>query len=371
MRKTLMTFCMSLATISANAQDVTYEVSGMMPDSIKKVYIYSLETEVNNKAVAFDYNCVDSADVAGGRFIMKGKCSKLSYYQVGVPRTSIGQPVFFDGTPIHIDFINNELKGSADNEKLFQLKKVVYENNEKWFATIKDFSKYADDKAKKDSLLAERDKIIREKNAYCMKCYTENKNSIIGLSFLRDISYELSDEELADAVSPSRMYYGHPLLEEAKKELTKREEIKALRHVGEMFIDVKMNDPQMKSHKLSEWVGKGKYVLIDFWASWCGPCRAEMPNVLENYNKYKDKGFEVVGISLDTKSDAWVSGIKKLDIPFPQLSELSGWKGEYHKKYGIKTIPANLLIGPNGRIIACDLRAAKLSSTLEKIFENK
>lgn len=371
MRKRLLTFCASLATISANAQYVSYEVSGIMPDSIKKVYIFASETKVNNKEVTFEYNCVDSADVASGKFMMKGKCSKLAYYQVGVPRTSIGQGVFFDGTPIYIDFINNELKGSADNERLFQLKKVVNENNEKWFAIIKDLPKYADDKAKKDSLLAERDKITREKNAYCMKCYMENKNSIIGLSFLSNIAYELPDEELVDAVSPSRMYYGHPLLEKVKKELAEREEVKALRHVGEIFIDVEMDDPQMNSHKLSEWVGKGKYVLIDFWASWCGPCRAEMPNVLENYNKYKDKGFEVVGISLDTKHDAWVSGIKKLDIPFPQLSELSGWKGEYHKKYGIKAIPANLLIDPNGKIIACDLRATKLSSTLEKIFENK
>lgn len=371
MRKMLITFCAILATISANAQDVSYEVSGMMPDSIKKVYIYSLETEVNNKVVTFEYNCVDSADVTDGKFMMKGKCSKLAYYEVGVPRTSIGQAVFFDGTPIYIDFINNELKGSADNEKLFQLKKVVYENNEKWFATNKDLPKYADDKAKKDSLLAERDRLIREKNAFCMKCYLENKNSIIGLHFLSNIAYELPDEELADAVSPSRMYYGHPLLEKVKKELAKREETKTLRHVGEMFIDVEMVDSQMNSHKLSEWVGKGKYVLIDFWASWCGPCRAEMPNVLENYNKYKDKGFEVVGISLDTKHDAWASGIEKLGIPFPQLSELSGWKGEYHKKYGIKAIPASLLIDPNGKIIGCDLRAAKLSSALEKIFENK
>lgn len=366
MRKTLMTFCMSLATISANAQEIGYEVSGIVPDSIKKVYIYTFET--TNPSICQN---IDSTDVANGTFVLKGKCSKNANYQVGVPGTKLGYGLFFDGTPISIDFQNNVVKASADNDKLLKLKQYIFDSNEKWYATIMELSKYADDKDKKDSLIAERDKIIREKSAYSMKCYMENKNSIIGLGFLSYIAHELPDEELVEAVSSSRIYYGHPLLEEAKKELAKREEIKALRHVGEMFIDVKMDDPQMKSHKLSEWVGKGKYVLIDFWASWCGPCRAEMPNVLENYNKYKDKGFEVVGISLDTKSDAWVSGIKKLDIPFPQLSELSGWKGEYHKKYGIKTIPANLLIDPNGRIIACDLRAAKLSSTLEKIFENK
>lgn len=366
MRKLLISFFASLVFISVSAQDVRYEVSGIVPDSIKKVYIYTFEA--TNPNIRHD---IDSTDVVSDKFVLEGKCSKNAYYQVGMPGTRMGKGFFFDGTPIYIDFQNNVVKASADNEKLLMLQQYIFDLNEKWYATIKNLPKYADDKAKKDSVIAERDKINREKSAYSMKCYMENKNSIIGLDFLSNIYYELPDEELSEAVSPSRMYYGHPLLEEAKKELAKREEIKATRHIGEMFIDVKMYDPLMNRHKLSEWVGKGKYVLIDFWASWCGPCRAEMPNVLANYEKYKDKGFEVVGISLDTKHEAWVEGIKKLNVPFPQLSELSGWKGEYHNRYGISTIPANLLVDPTGKIIACDLRAANLSSTLEKIFENK
>lgn len=114
-----MTFCMSLATISANAQEIGYEVSGIVPDSIKKVYIYTFET--TNPFICHN---IDSTDVANGTFVLKGKCSKNANYQVGVPGTKLGYGLFFDGTPISIDFQNNVVKASADNEKLLKLSSI-------------------------------------------------------------------------------------------------------------------------------------------------------------------------------------------------------------------------------------------------------
>ena len=112
-----------------------------------------------------------------------------------------------------------------------------------------------------------------------------------------------------------------------------------------------------------------KYVLIDFWASWCRPCRMEMPNVIQNYERFRDKGLEVLAISIDDKKDAWQRGIKSFGTPFIQLTELQGRKSRLCAIYGISNIPANLLIDPQGKIIAADLRGKSLTNKLESIFK--
>ena len=114
---------------------------------------------------------------------------------------------------------------------------------------------------------------------------------------------------------------------------------------------------------------KGKYVLVDFWASWCGPCRAENPNVLKAYNAYKDKGFTVVGISLDEKGDKWKKAIRDDNMPWAELSDLKGWKNEVSDYFGIQGIPSNLLVDPSGKIVARDLRGEALDQKLNELLK--
>ena len=138
--------------------------------------------------------------------------------------------------------------------------------------------------------------------------------------------------------------------------------------IGSMAPDFIQKDVDDRPVKLSDF--KGKYVLLDFWASWCGPCRAENPNVVKAYNKYKDKNFTVLSVSLDQpgKKDAWLAAIKKDSLSWTQVSDLMFWNNAVAKQYAITSIPQNFLIDPTGKIVAKNLRGETLNKKLEELF---
>jgi len=140
--------------------------------------------------------------------------------------------------------------------------------------------------------------------------------------------------------------------------------------VGTMASDFTQNDINEKPVKLSDF--KGRYVLLDFWASWCGPCRAENPNVVKAYNQYKDKNFTVLSVSLDQpgKKEAWLSAIKKDGLTWTQVSDLRFWNNAAAKQYGIMAIPQNFLIDPTGKIVAKNLRGEALIKSWKNCFNH-
>lgn len=144
----------------------------------------------------------------------------------------------------------------------------------------------------------------------------------------------------------------------------KRQDMDAKIKIGERFPDAKVKDNAGNMKLLSDYVGKGKYVLIDFWASWCGPCRREMPNVKAVYEKYASKGFEVISISTDQKLKPWRAAIEELGMNWTQLLDVDA-----ADIYGIYAIPRTFLIDPTGIVIDRNLRGEKLEEALSKLFE--
>jgi peroxiredoxin len=139
-------------------------------------------------------------------------------------------------------------------------------------------------------------------------------------------------------------------------------------NTGVVAMDFTQNDTTGRPVKLSDF--RGKYVLVDFWASWCKPCRAENPNLLKAYNKYKDRNFTILGVSLDDEDGrkAWLHAVVKDGMPWTQVSDLKGFKSQAAVDYGINAIPANFLIGPDGKIVARNLRGDELEKKLAEIL---
>ena len=135
--------------------------------------------------------------------------------------------------------------------------------------------------------------------------------------------------------------------------------------INSKFVDLGLPGPQGQTVWVRDYVGQNKLVLIDFWASWCGPCIRELPNVVKAYERFHDKGLEIVGISLDKDKASWLSAIEQTGQKWPQMSDLKGWECAGAQIYGIQSIPANVLIDDHGKIVARDLRGDALLKEIE------
>lgn len=382
MKKTITTILLALFTLTGWAQTkvftpeksdtIDFVITGKTAPSAESVMLFTVAPIRGNQT---------KAEVGqDGSFRITGRLPYGTFVQLG---DGLGndQRFIIDETPIHFDMLKGVITGSPLNNKMNLYQHREWELEKQLDAIIDSLPEEArtivEEGAFGISSPAEYEpykKAVEQLKGYLSQyeetkaaAINDNLDNIIPAYYLHVTYGNMTYDELSKYLKEDRAYAHHPAMEKVWKYYWGLEK----RAVGLQYHDLELPDTTGISHRLSEYVGKGHYVLLDFWASWCGPCMGEMPTMKEIYNTYAARGLQMIGISFDSKRDAWLNAIRRLELPWVHLSDLKGWESIASETYGVRAIPETVLITPDGKILAIGLRGQELKEKLAEIFDIK
>jgi peroxiredoxin len=374
MTKKIGLVALTLLPMGLFAQSGPYTISGKLGNlnAPAKIYLtYRTEKKTN----------IDSSSIQNGTFKFQGQVEEpvranlvVDYQGIGL--RNIQKPdmceIYLEKGSITISSPDSvakaDIKGSFINTENAKHSKLIAPLVAKQKVVVAEY--YSASNEKKNSkefnedIEKRYDAIDNEIKEVNKNYILNNPNSFISLEILKNLGGPAPEVEKLEPLFDG-------LSEQIRKSASGKDfaaVIAKLKQVtvGAQAPDFMQSDTLSKPVKLSDF--KGKYVLLDFWASWCGPCRGENPNVVTAYKKFHEKGFEIVQVSLDTKKDAWLNAIHKDGLTWTHVSDLNGWKNDAAVLYGINSIPSNFLLDKNGKIIARNLRDEELHKKLAEIF---
>lgn len=367
MKKLLLTIVAAMMMANVPAQN-GYTITGTAEGTVKGDTVFLCEMQGWFAMVP-----IDTAIVKKGQFQFTGSFDGCVHrYLLAMHKGEVActSGILLENAPIKVQMFKDEKKNIVEGGPSNQLWNE-YEEGAKVF----DDRMAHDWGICLDTTIAEKDKV---KERLLVNTYSDDRRNFTKRFMLQHIGTPVADYLLQGTLNDFSKEEQEQVLQlfgQQKnqyfvyKGLMKERKAEAATGVGAQYTDFSMPDPNGKVISISDFVSKNKYTLVDFWASWCGPCRAEMPNVVKTYDMYHAKGFEVVGVSLDNNKEAWVKAIGQLKMPWPQMSDIKGWGCEGAALYNVKGIPANVLIDQQGKIVAKNLRGEDLPNKMAELLK--
>ncbi len=363
-------FLSVIAVIFAACQSKTeYTISGEVTDPTFEGQQVNL-----SKMTEGDIATLETTTITNGKFKFEGDTDApvLRFITLGENQSNIGSIIMIEPGKIKVVYDDSEFQISGTpinnafndfNSKQKELTTEVRSISDQHSASTADNSMTEDLDAE---LRLKINSVMDEAKALNFDFVKANIDNELGQYIFMGSARMFEPEQQKEILAMASDEYKEN--DDVKRIVEQLEAMEAVA-IGKDYIDFTMKNPKGEPVSLSDYVGDGKYVFIDFWAAWCGPCRSEMPNVVNAYKEYKDKGFEIVGVSLDRTEEEWLKGIEDLEMTWPQMSDLKFWESEVVKLYAITGIPHTVLLDKEGKIIEKNLRGDELHKKLAELLD--